>query len=179
MDCSHSESEVFKIHKSETIKHSSVFTIILSTWIQHLWSSEQIPPEVETALCSPPGTDRSPSPQRAPGNLLMCFLLSPSLKDQREEKKGYLAHRWDDLEGIKVIKGVHPRSSHFAELQTHEPELKTKRTQRIPFRYFKAPTFLLVLTPCMLLQVLHQLEQRSFWMFVSILLLPPIWFLRI
>ena len=25
MDCSHSESEVFKIHKSETIKHSSVF----------------------------------------------------------------------------------------------------------------------------------------------------------
>ena len=25
MDCSHSESEVFKIHKSETIKHSNVF----------------------------------------------------------------------------------------------------------------------------------------------------------
>ena len=122
MDCSHSESEVFKIHKSETIKHSSVFTIILSTWIQHLWSSEQIPPEVETALCSPPGTDRSPSPQRAPEMLLICFLMSQSLKDQRK-KKGYLAHRWDDLEGIKVIQGVHPRSSYFAELQTHEPEI--------------------------------------------------------
>merc|ERR1711994_44268 len=82
MDCSHPESEVFKIHKSE----SSIFDHLSKFLLR--W---KLPYALHQVLIGVPVPSE------------------------------HLAHRWDDLEGIKVIQGVHSRSCYFAELQTHEP----------------------------------------------------------
>ena len=51
----------------------------------------------------------------------------------------HLAHGWDDLEWVEVIKWIQPRGSYFAELQTHEPAYFRIIQKNIAFLFLHLP----------------------------------------